>query len=229
MPGRFESQRIVVKGDRVVGFNMLGSRWNHEPLLDWIHERRPLEWVLKHLAEAQFDEEFVAALPGAARQRPRPRRRLLMQAGLLNTYQHPASNRSWLAWSLSALLFAAYILLYFGPIPALGLRFDLLQRAAEVAGAALGLPAVLHSKWILYGTVYTLAMIVGGAFVLRRHGNSRYQRVRTITVVAVQVVFAFVAPDRAAGLRAARSTTSPTSGRSRSSTSTPRSSSSSRS
>jgi NADPH-dependent 2,4-dienoyl-CoA reductase/sulfur reductase-like enzyme len=62
MPGRFESQRIVVKsdpaGDRVVGFNMLGSRWNHEPLLDWLHERRPLEWVLKHLAEAQFDEEF---------------------------------------------------------------------------------------------------------------------------------------------------------------------------
>ena len=58
VPGRFESQRIVVKGERVVGFNMLGSRWNHEPLLDWIHERRPLDWVLKHLAEAQFDEEL---------------------------------------------------------------------------------------------------------------------------------------------------------------------------
>jgi NADPH-dependent 2,4-dienoyl-CoA reductase/sulfur reductase-like enzyme len=57
-PGRFESQRIVVKGDRVVGFNMLGSRWNHEPLLAWIHERRPLEWVLEHLGEAQFDEEL---------------------------------------------------------------------------------------------------------------------------------------------------------------------------
>jgi len=58
VPGRFESQRIVVKGDRVVGFNMLGSRWNHEPLLDWIHERRPLAWVLEHLGEAQFDEEL---------------------------------------------------------------------------------------------------------------------------------------------------------------------------
>ncbi len=74
-----------------------------------------------------------------------------MQAGLLNTYQHPVSNRSWLAWSLSALLFVAYILLYFGPLPALGLRFDVFQRAAEVVGAALGLPAVFHSKWILYG------------------------------------------------------------------------------
>jgi NADPH-dependent 2,4-dienoyl-CoA reductase/sulfur reductase-like enzyme len=59
VPGRLESQRIVVEGDRVVGFNMLGSRWNHEPLLDWIQERRPLDWVLKHLGEAQFDEEFA--------------------------------------------------------------------------------------------------------------------------------------------------------------------------
>jgi NADPH-dependent 2,4-dienoyl-CoA reductase/sulfur reductase-like enzyme len=72
VPGRLESQRVVVKDDRVVGFNMLGSRWNHEPLLDWIHERRPLEWVLAHLAEAQFDEElsrrFRVLVPaGAAR------------------------------------------------------------------------------------------------------------------------------------------------------------------
>ena len=58
IPGRFESQRIVVKGERVVGFNMLGSRWDHEPFLEWIEERRPLDWVLKHLAEAQFDEEL---------------------------------------------------------------------------------------------------------------------------------------------------------------------------
>jgi NADPH-dependent 2,4-dienoyl-CoA reductase/sulfur reductase-like enzyme len=58
VPGRFESQRVVAKGDRVVGFNMLGSRWNHELFLEWIHERRPLDWVLKHLGEAQFDEEL---------------------------------------------------------------------------------------------------------------------------------------------------------------------------
>jgi NADPH-dependent 2,4-dienoyl-CoA reductase/sulfur reductase-like enzyme len=57
-PGRLESQRIVTKGDRVVGFTMLGSRWDHEMLLEWITERRPLEWVLTHLDRAQFDEEF---------------------------------------------------------------------------------------------------------------------------------------------------------------------------
>ncbi|HET7294125.1 MAG TPA: hypothetical protein VFM88_16985 [Vicinamibacteria bacterium] len=58
-PGRFESQRVVVKDGRVVGFNMLGSRWNHEPLLEWIHERRSLDYVLSRLHQAQFDEEFA--------------------------------------------------------------------------------------------------------------------------------------------------------------------------
>jgi hypothetical protein len=56
-----------MKGDRVVGFNMLGGRWNHERFLEWIGERRPLEYVLAHLGEAQFDEEFSrrwARLPG---------------------------------------------------------------------------------------------------------------------------------------------------------------------
>jgi polyferredoxin len=117
-----------------------------------------------------------------------------MQAGLLHTYRLPASNRSWVAWTLSAVLVAAYLLLYFGPIPALGLRFDLLQAAAEAIGGALGLPPALRSKWLLYGTVYTLAMVAGGLYFLRRHGNTRYQRVRTLSVVSAQVLLAFALP-----------------------------------
>jgi polyferredoxin len=109
-----------------------------------------------------------------------------MQAGLLNTYRNPASNRALLAWVLSALLFASYVLLYFGPLPALGVRFDAFQRAAEALG--------LGSKWTLYGLLYTLAMVIGGLFVLRRHGNSPYQRIRTLCVITVQVVFAFALP-----------------------------------
>ena len=69
VPGRLESQRIVCQGDRVVGFNMLGGRWNHEPMLEWIQERRGLDYVLAHLALAQFDEELsprFEALPSAS-------------------------------------------------------------------------------------------------------------------------------------------------------------------
>jgi ferredoxin-type protein NapH len=117
-----------------------------------------------------------------------------MQSGLLNTYQQKASNRSWLAWGLSTLLFASYILLYFGPIPALGLHFDVPQALAEHVGKAVDLPPVLHSKWFLYGSAYTLAIVLGGIHFLRRHGNSRYQRLRTLSVVSVQVVMAFLLP-----------------------------------
>jgi NADPH-dependent 2,4-dienoyl-CoA reductase/sulfur reductase-like enzyme len=54
--------RIVAQDDRVVGFNMLGRRWDHSVLTRWIDERRKLDWVLQHLNDAAFDTEFVAPL-----------------------------------------------------------------------------------------------------------------------------------------------------------------------
>jgi polyferredoxin len=110
-----------------------------------------------------------------------------MQAGLMTTFQNPARTRGGLAWGLSGLLVLSYVLLYFGPIPALGIHFDVFERTAKA----------LHvgSKWTLYGLVYTLAMIAGGAYFLVRHGkNSPYERIRTSVVVVVQVVFGFSLP-----------------------------------
>lgn len=57
-PEHFRSQRIVVQDSRVVGFNMLGSRWNHRLFVDWIEQRRSLEYVLENLHQAVFDAEF---------------------------------------------------------------------------------------------------------------------------------------------------------------------------
>ena len=65
-PGHDISIRIVEHHGAVIGFNMLGSRWNHTILERWIHERRPLEYVRSRLAEAQFDGEFGRAQIGAA-------------------------------------------------------------------------------------------------------------------------------------------------------------------
>jgi ferredoxin-type protein NapH len=109
-----------------------------------------------------------------------------MQAGLMNTYHNPLGSRAGAAWALSGLLMVCFLLLYFGPIPWLGIRVDVFQVAAEALH--------LQSKWILYGLLYTLAMILGGVFVIRRHGSSRYQLVRTSSVVLVQIVFAFALP-----------------------------------
>jgi NADPH-dependent 2,4-dienoyl-CoA reductase/sulfur reductase-like enzyme len=61
--GRVRStSRIVTQRDRVVGFNMLGRRWDHSVFIQWIEERRTLGWVLNHLNEAAFDTEFVPPL-----------------------------------------------------------------------------------------------------------------------------------------------------------------------
>lgn len=61
-PRKDISQRIVwnERGE-VIGFNMLGSRWNHNVLERWIEERRDHRWVRDHLAQAQFDVEFGRA------------------------------------------------------------------------------------------------------------------------------------------------------------------------
>lgn len=64
------SQRIVHCDGRVLGFNMLGSRWDHAVLTRWIEEHRSLDWVLGHLAEAQFDVEFGRAPLSSFEERP---------------------------------------------------------------------------------------------------------------------------------------------------------------
>lgn len=68
--GRVRSTtRIVHQGGRVIGFNFLGRRWDHERCIRWIEERRPLAWVVEHLDEARFDTELVPPLqiPPSAR------------------------------------------------------------------------------------------------------------------------------------------------------------------
>ncbi|MBX9602758.1 MAG: NAD(P)/FAD-dependent oxidoreductase [Bryobacteraceae bacterium] len=57
-PEREASIRIVEAAGAVIGFNMLGSRWEHTILERWISERRPMEYVMPRLREAQFDVEF---------------------------------------------------------------------------------------------------------------------------------------------------------------------------
>lgn len=59
VPGQTVTQRIVCKGGVVKGFNALGGRWDHRVWMRWIHEKQGLEYVLAHMEEARFDEEFM--------------------------------------------------------------------------------------------------------------------------------------------------------------------------
>ena len=214
VPGQPASQRIVCRGDRVVGFNLLGSRWNHEPLARWIEERRSLDWVLAHLGEAQFDEEFTTPVPRAFRRR----RNRAWPDRCKQDSSTPTTTPSRTAQAPRP-----------GSSPPCSPRSTSCSTSVRSRGSAsarrlraLARGLGLDNKWTLYGLLYTLAMIAGGVFFLRRHGNSRYERIRTLSVLSVQVVLRLRAAHRDEGLPDSRSTTSAISGRSRSSTSTRR-------
>jgi len=58
--GAPDSVRIahLPRTGQVLGFSMLGSRWDSRVLTRWIEERRQIRWVLRHLDRAVFNEEF---------------------------------------------------------------------------------------------------------------------------------------------------------------------------
>ena len=58
VPGQRANVRIVEHNNAVIGFNMLGARWNHQQFEVWIRERRRLDEVMANLHLAQFDVEF---------------------------------------------------------------------------------------------------------------------------------------------------------------------------
>lgn len=58
VPGRRASIRIASHHGAVIGFNMLGARWNHSQFETWIRERRGVDHVMANLHRAQFDVEF---------------------------------------------------------------------------------------------------------------------------------------------------------------------------
>jgi len=61
--GRVRSTtRLVLDGDRVVGFNALGRRWNHTVITEWIEARKDLAFVRANLNKAAFDTELVSPL-----------------------------------------------------------------------------------------------------------------------------------------------------------------------
>ena len=109
-----------------------------------------------------------------------------MQAGLLDTWKHPARARGLAAWAASLGLVGFYLLLYLPGSTFVPNFPDLITPVSS----RLHLP----SKWFLYGLLYSVAMLIGGWFMLKKHGNSRYHRIRTITVVGVQIVLAFSLP-----------------------------------
>jgi polyferredoxin len=101
----------------------------------------------------------------------------LIGTSLRSRLLHDVKNRGISAWFLAAALTAFYLVLYFT---------EWLTPTAQALG--------LGDKWTLYGTLYTLAVLVGGVHMLRKYRHNAYQVVRTCFVMFVQITFAFSIP-----------------------------------
>ncbi|MDX2268410.1 MAG: 4Fe-4S binding protein [Bryobacter sp.] len=101
----------------------------------------------------------------------------MVKEGAWGKFAHDVTHRGVSAWLLAGLLLGFYYLLYY-------------TETFTPWGKALG----LGSKWGFYGMLYTLAVLGGGAYMLRRYKHNRYQIVRTSVVMFVQFTFAFATP-----------------------------------
>jgi len=108
------------------------------------------------------------------------------QNGLEATYREGWRSRNVIAMLMAALLIVFYIVLYWES------EVEKLIGLAPFTG--LSEAVGLRNRWYLYGFVYSVAMTGGAIYYLRRHGNSRYNRVRISVNVAVQVLLAFLLP-----------------------------------
>lgn len=108
------------------------------------------------------------------------------QNGLLSTYREGWRNRSVVGLTISVLLIAFYVVLYW--------EHKVQEHFGVAPLTALSEAAGLRNRWYLYGFLYSVAMIAGGIYYLKRHGNSRYNRVRITVNVAIQIMLGFSLP-----------------------------------
>ncbi len=107
------------------------------------------------------------------------------------------SSRGILGWAAGIMLTGFYIVLYFfeellgqgvngAPNTGLIALFDPLSFLLK------GKPA---SQWFVYGTLYTLAILIFGYKFLLKYRHNRYQQLRTISVMFFQLGFAYLIPE----------------------------------
>jgi Pyruvate/2-oxoacid:ferredoxin oxidoreductase delta subunit len=95
--------------------------------------------------------------------------------------------RGALGWTLGVVLTGGYVVLYWFPELLEGLirLHDPLSRAMRGKAA---------DQWFVYGTCYTVAVVVMGAKALAKYRHSRYQLARIAVIIVAQLGFAYLLP-----------------------------------
>jgi polyferredoxin len=107
------------------------------------------------------------------------------------------SSRGIIGWAIGVVLTLFYIILYFFPAT-LGLAKDGVQNSGLIAlfdplsYVLSGRPA---SQWFVYGTLYTVAILIFGYKFMLKYRHNRYEQIRTGSVMFFQLAFAFLIPE----------------------------------
>jgi len=114
------------------------------------------------------------------------------------TWFKSISSRGTWGWVLGIVLTTFYIVLYFFE--------ELLGLGQGVDGANTGLISLFDplsqllsgrnaSQWFVYGTLYTVAIILFGYKFILKYRHNKYQQLRTVSVMFFQLGFAFLIPE----------------------------------
>lgn len=97
------------------------------------------------------------------------------------------SSRGALGWAAGVVFTGFYICLYFFPqyLQGLIVLFDPLSQLLRNAPS---------NQWFVYGTFYTLAVLIMGVKYIYKYRHNRYQAIRTGSVMFFQLGFAFLLP-----------------------------------
>ncbi|MCM4163803.1 MULTISPECIES: 4Fe-4S binding protein [unclassified Arenibacter] len=115
---------------------------------------------------------------------------LLGNKGIKNNgiYLENATNRGWIAWLVFVFLVSFYLVLYFRPEYALNWTYLVDPISEFLSGNPAG-------HWFVYGFMYCTVMTVMAVRMYIKYRHSRYQTIRTTSVLFFQIVFAFLIPE----------------------------------
>ncbi len=106
------------------------------------------------------------------------------------------SSTGILAWIAGVVLTLFYVALYWYP-HWLGLRSD--GKSTGLVALFDPLSVLLNGKaatqWFVYGTLYTFSILIFGVKYIVKYRHSRYQIIRTCSVMFFQLSFAFLIPE----------------------------------
>ncbi|HEX8040915.1 MAG TPA: 4Fe-4S dicluster domain-containing protein [Chryseosolibacter sp.] len=112
------------------------------------------------------------------------------QPGIRNNgiFFNAMKNRGWLGILTGTWLIAFYLLLYFFPEYMVNWVIMVDPLSKLISGNEAG-------KFFLYGFIYTLCILVMGVRFIIHYRHSRYQMLRTASVMFFQTAFAFLIPE----------------------------------